>query len=372
MQNSGTYTTPIRVLQLNDARGWRGGEAQTLMLSKGLNHRGCHSIIAAAPHSELAKRNSLLKLPFLPLSINHELDIPAVVALSRIVGKEKIDIVHTHTAHTHTIALCALLFNRQTKLVVSRRVDFPVAENRFSKLKYTVRCNRYIAISEMVKQVLIEGGIPESKIALAHSGIDMAKFDDIPGERDYRNEFAISPDSTVIGNIAALAPHKAQRDLLDAARIVVDNDPSVHFLIIGDGDLKNELENRCIELNLTSHVTFTGFRTDIGELLRYMDIFVLSSRTEGLGTSVLDAMLSGVPVVATSAGGISEMVVHEETGLLSPPADSKNLAGNLLTLIHNRQLREKFGKAGKVRVREFDIEKTVDKTLIEYKKLMQS
>ena len=158
-----------------------------------------------------------------------------------------------------------------------------------------------------------------------HEGIDLIRIDNAPF-LDLHEEFSLPVDCPVIGNIAALVPHKGQDCLIDAASQVSKEVPEARFLIVGTGELHETLRRKIHSLNLEQQVILTGFRNDVLSILRSLDLFVMSSLTEGLGTSVLDAMAARRAVVATRAGGIPESVVDEETGLLTPVGDANSMS----------------------------------------------
>ena len=217
----------------------------------------------------------------------------------------------------------------------------------------------------------MEGGVPASKVVVVRSGIDLRKFDGLKDTEDLRKEFGIARDAPLVGNVAALAPHKDQTCLLEAARRVVDAFPGVRFLIVGEGPLEVALREHRARLGLEREVIFTGFRRDVGAILRMLDVFVLSSYLEGLGTSVLDAMLVGLPIVATRVGGIPEAVEDGENGLLVPPRSPEALSEAICRLLEDRAMRERLGRRGKTRVHRFDIRETVRRTEAVYVDLLK-
>ena len=170
-----------------------------------------------------------------------------------------------------------------------------------------------------------------------------------------------------MGNIGALVAHKGQRYLVDAAPAVVRALPDTHFLIFGEGELRPTLTRQIKHLGLEHRVSLAGFRPDILALLKGLDLFVMSSITEGLGTSILDAMAASKAVVGTSAGGIPEAVEHGVTGLVVPPHNAGALADAILTLLKDEPLRRRMGEAGLARVRErFSVDRMIDETLAVY------
>jgi len=173
----------------------------------------------------------------------------------------------------------------------------------------------------------------------------------------------------VVGNVAALVPHKGQRHLIEAASIVIQKVPDARFVIAGEGELREALEQQIKHLGLEKHVLLAGFRPDVLSVHKAFDIFVMSSVTEGLGTSILDAMASGKPVVATAAGGIPEIVRDGRTGLLVPPRDHDAMAAAIVKLLRDEPLRRRMGAAGlSLANARFSAERMVRETLEVYQR----
>jgi glycosyltransferase involved in cell wall biosynthesis len=203
-----------------------------------------------------------------------------------------------------------------------------------------------------------------------HEGIDLAHVAAAPVAA-LHEELWLPQGSPIVGNIAALVPHKGQRHLVEAAALVVRQVPDARFVIAGEGELRTHLEAQIKHLGLEKHVLLTGFRPDVLSLLKAFDIFVMSSVTEGLGTSLLDAMACGKPIVATRAGGIPEVVVDGETGFLVPPRDHHAMADAIVRLLQDPALRERMGAAGLTRVRKrFTSEVMVSNTVRVYQRLL--
>ena len=214
--------------------------------------------------------------------------------------------------------------------------------------------------------MLIQDGIPESRVSVVHEGIDLHRAEHAR-PADIHRELWLPHGAPLVGNVAALVPHKGQRHLLDAAALVLQKVPDARFIIAGTGELEQSLTHHAHALNLDKHVFFTGFRPDVLSLHKAFDIFVMSSVTEGLGTSVLDAMACGRPVVSTRAGGLPEIVDHERTGLLVPLRDPSAMADAIVRLLTDDALRARYGAAGLQRIRErFNADRMVDETVEVY------
>lgn len=362
----------LTVLHLNDAHGWRGGERQTLLLAEGLHRRGHRSIICGPSGGELVRRARKSGIETATFPFVSEWDIYSIFLLRRFVRNVCPHLVHTHTAHAHTIGLAAVLGIPETRLVVSRRVDFHIRSGFLSRMKYHSKyVNKIVAISEAVRNVLLSDGIPKQRIRLAYSGIELDKYKTERSDPRIYDEFALPPQAIIGGCVAALAAHKAHEILIQAAQIACRKVPLLHILLIGDGERRTELERLAKQLNVEKNVHFLGFRTDIGKLIKSMDFFVLSSRTEGLGTSVLDAMACGLPIVATQGGGIPEMVTNQFDGLLAPVDDFRILADKMVLMSADKELRSELGKNALTTVKRFSIDSTIDSTISVYREILE-
>lgn len=302
----------------------------------------------------------------IPIKMRGEMDFLAAWKIGRLLRLNKYDIMHAHTAHAHFIGLLSRIFGKVKAMVVSRRVDFPIK----SRFKYNTFDVHYIAVSEAIKRVMVDGGVVSQKINVVRSCIDLSKFDTTVVS-DIRAEFGIKKDVILIGNIAHMADHKGQIYLVRAADIVRKKYPNVRFIIVGDGELRDNLESEAQKLGFNKALIFTGFRKDIVDFLAAFDIFAFPSYLEGLGTSLLDAMAMRKPIVSTVAGGIPEVVQDGMSGILVPPKDTESFASALIRLIEDSELRARYGNAGRRIVEErFTVEKVVEGTLAVYQRIL--
>ncbi|MDD2249625.1 MAG: glycosyltransferase family 4 protein [Candidatus Cloacimonetes bacterium] len=360
----------MRVLHIDSEKTWRGGQQQAIYLYEGMLKRGFDCGFLCLPksslHNYLAKNN----LPFHTISCKGELDLYAGFKLAMLCRKKSYDVLHLHSSHSLSWGLMAKLFCPHLKLVATRRVDFPIGKNPFSAFKYRTKAiNKIVTVSNNIRNVLVDCGVPESKITVIHSGIDIKKFADKKVPENFRETWKIPEKSIVVGTVAAFAGHKDYPNFLQAASLAVKENPELFFMAVGDGILLPEMKKVAMELGLQGHISFTGFQKDIGHFLKAFDIFVLASYLEGLGTSVLEAMSVGLPVIGTKAGGISEMISNEENGLLVPPKNPQELSHSILKLASEPRLRQKYGKNALETVKQFDKELMVDKNLELYKTL---
>jgi len=357
-------------LHIDTARTWRGGQNQVLTTLMGLRALGHRTLLVAHSEGELRQR-AAEGLDLLPLVPRTEMDLTAAWRLSRILKQVKPDVVHAHDPHGVAMAALALSMSTQPAkppLLGARRVDLHLKGNSLSRWKYRqVDC--FICASEAIRQMLVGDGVPPARTVTVHEGIDIERVEHAQPV-NLHAEFWLPHHAPLVGNVAALVPHKGQRYLIEAARIVVQQVPDARFVIAGEGELRAALERQIKDYHLEKHVILAGFRPDVLALHSAFDIFVMSSVTEGLGTSLLDAMAAGKPIVATRTGGIPEVVDDGKTGILVPPRDHQAMAEAIIRLLKSEQVRGAMGQAGRARARSlFSAERMVQNTLKVYERV---
>lgn len=366
----------MKVAHLDTGPSWRGGQAQVLLLMRGLAARG-HEPLLLAPPGPLLERARAEGIACEPWRARGEWDLAALGAASRILRRFAPAVAHAHSAHAHTLGVPAARIAGVPAVVVSRRVDFAVAGNPLSWLKYRMPVERYLCISRGVRDVMRAAGVPERRLALVPSGIELPQGGDAGVEaagtlpsRDLRSIIDVPPETPVVGTVAALAPHKNHADLMGAARIIVDARPDVHFAWIGEGECRVALERLRFDLALDSHVHLLGFRDDARRLLRQFTLFVLPSYLEGLCTSVLDAQALGVPVVATAVGGVPDIVEDGVTGRLVPARDPGALARAVIEALDDEPSRSTWADRARETVRTYSADHMVEATLAVYREAL--
>jgi glycosyltransferase involved in cell wall biosynthesis len=312
----------LRVLQVDSGREWRGGQNQVRLLCRELAGRGeVENRLLTARASQLAQRVLPEGTPVVETSWNVGLSPSAWLALGRTVNGFEPDIVHVHDSHSLSLALWERRWHGEGAFTViaHRRVDFHI--RRRSNWH---RADRIIAVSEGVKRVLVADGVSPHDIVVIPDGIDpdeiRASASSAP---DIRKRLALPPDVPLAVNAAALVDHKDQRTLIRAAAAARGRAPQLHWVIAGDGPLRGALQEEIANLGVGDIVHLVGYVEPVDALIREARVFVMSSKEEGLGSVVLQALALGTPVVATAAGGLPEIV---PAPWLAPVGDAQALA----------------------------------------------
>lgn len=349
---------------MDTARTWRGGQNQVLLTSLGMAERGHEVTLACRAGGDLLARAEASGVRSCPARFQGDLGPMGVLGLARVVTETRPEVMQLHDPHAVAAGLVARRLARSKALLVAtRRVDFAL-RSLPSRLKYRA-CHRVIAVSRAIADLLRADGLPDSRVRVVYEGVP--DREPLPGGEPELAALGVPPGSLVVGNVAALTGHKDHATLLEATVLLKERLPKVFVVIAGEGELRASLEAQARRLGLSGSVVFAGFRTDLDRLIPSFTVFCLSSHMEGLGTSLLDAMAFGRPVVATAAGGIPEAVLDGKTGLLVPPRDPRALAEGLLALLTDERMARALGAAGRRRFLErFSAAHMVEETLKTY------
>ena len=327
------------ILHVNAETTWRGGENQVFLLAAGMQaQRSC--AVACVLGSPLAERLAQVGVPIHALPGDR--GVRSIWTLRRIIREITPAALHAHTSRAHQLCLLAAL-GSGLPVVVTRRVDFPLKRGPFARWKYRGTSVRLVAISHAIRQVLCDGGVPEGRISVIPSGVDFTVLDEAH-RVDPRTVFGLPPDAVVVLNVAALSDHKDQATLLRAWALIESQHPLAQLVIAGEGELRGALEAQIVNLGLR-RARLVGYRSDVPGLMKGSDLFVMSSHLEGLCTSIMDAKRCGLPVVATRAGGIPEVVGDAMDGALVAVRDASALAAALATYVVDPALRHRHGRA---------------------------
>ena len=314
----------MRSLHIDTARTWRGGQNQVWLLCRELGHdTGVEQVLVTKQGSELAQRAAADGTTVHGTTWEIGLDPRAWWQLRRTIAAFQPDIIHVHDSHALTLAATVALGRT---LVATRRVDFHVG--RFGAWR---RPDRIIAVSEAVKQILVGDGIAPDAITVVPDGIDpeVIRRAAVPA-LDMRAQLRLPAKALLAVNAAALVDHKDQRTLVRAAQYARPLAPQLHWIIAGEGPQRAAITAEIARLELHGRVHLVGWIDRIDALIAEADIFVMSSKQEGLGSVILHALALGRPVVATAAGGIPEILPPE---LLVAPGAAEALAQKVVAVL---------------------------------------
>ena len=306
----------------------------------------------------------LLKGKYNPLSYIHI--IRETWRIFRHIRKQRPDIVHAFLYTAYIIGVLCAQLARIPIIIASRRSLGYFKETNFIKQPLENFVNLFthhvLVNSKAVQEdVLRRERIDPHKIKLIYNGVDLERFQTKVERNEVLRELGIPPERVIVGVVANLIHYKGHRELIEAARIIKQQVPSIAFIFVGrDGGIKKDLENMLREYQLEDTIFFTNDRTDIPRLMQGFDIAALASHEEGFSNVILEAMATGLPMVATNVGGNPEAVVDGETGYIVPPRNPEALAETLLRLIENPGLRTQMGENGRQRVAEhFSIQRLI-------------
>ncbi len=361
--------TQARILHIDTEKGWRGGQQQAAYLFTGLLAQGFHTTLVCQPNSKFSQYCHANKLPHYNISMHSEADIVAVLKIVQICKREKFNILHLHSSHAMGIGALVKVFLPSVILIGVKRVDFRIKQNIFSKLKYKY-LDKVVCISEAIQRIVIDCGIPPAKTSFIHSGVKLDKFAGVTPGNYLIKKYQLPTKQIIIGTVAALVGHKDYPNLIAAAQAVLTTHDNVTFIAVGDGHLAPQIRTLLAEHQLTDKFILAGYQTNVGDYLKNFDIFVLASKMEGLGTSLLDAQAAGIPVVGTDTGGIPEIIKNHQNGLLVPHENPPALAAALNQLISDEKLCRELAKNARKSVQKFSIDKTVARNIELYNTLI--
>ena len=361
--------TRIKILYIIKSGDFGGVQSHLINLIEHLDH-ALFDITVCLPSGPVARRLKalhvrLIYLDFIRYTINLFSDISSFFKLLGIIKSGNYVIVHAHSSKPGLFGRLAAkilgvpiiiytphLFHFRDSFHFLKKKSFMLLETWLSR----VVTDMVISVSDHARRLAIQNKIiNKDKIVTIANGINPLPFERQGNSvrRRKRNEFGISDKAVVIGMVARLMPQKAPEDFLQAAARVLDKyENNVCFILVGKGNLKQQIQDLQKELNLARYLYLTGSRDDVPELLNMFDLFVITSLWEGLPITILEAMACSLPVIASDIPGNNEIVMHGETGFLYPKGDIEALSEKIIKLVDDPVARATMGKLGKMRFEE--------------------
>ena len=350
----------MNVLFFNDCTRVGGGETWVVQAAQKLQGRG-HKIHIGCPTGawleEQAEKFGIECFTYLP----QECFVPHLIwSMREFVQEEEIDLIFcTLLGHRNEAEILTHSLREAGRGIIILKMGLPVwggltrehigygmedCVKRISVLSHDIRTS----ILETMKN------ISSNRIHVCYDGVDLSTYDsDKYSKTDsvqVKSDIGIDVNNTVLATVARLVPNKGHQYLLQTAVQVIKEYPNTTFVIAGEGPEKKRLQEMASSLKIGEHIVFTGFVDDVARLLSVVDLLVHPTLEEGLGIALMEAMAMSKPVVATNVGGIPELVIHRETGLMVPPMNSEHLAEATLQLLKNKKWMNAMGAAGRKRV----------------------
>ncbi|MGH9381471.1 MAG: glycosyltransferase [Thermoanaerobaculia bacterium] len=347
----------MRILYVIDSLKVGGAEMLLLDMLRGYRDQGHRLAVAYFSPGPLEGEVAALDVPASRVSRSGLADPRAVLRLVGLIRRQRPQVVHTHLWKSDLAGqLAAALAGVPVRVSTAHNVDPWRRRGALARINrlFTSRCQRVIAVSREVHDYLVETrAYQPEKLVTIENGIDLTRFD--PHRQPPANlaaTWGFEPDAPMIGVVGRLEPQKGHSVLLEAAVHVTRELPKARFLVVGDGHLRSELEAQRSRLGLDSRVVFTGVVHDVPATLSALDAITFPSLWEGLPVALLEAMAMEKPVVATTVGGIPEVVRDGVSGVLVPPGDPEALARGLLGVLRDPTLARRLGTQARQVVRQ--------------------
>lgn len=357
-----------------------GGQMHVLLLAKYLSQSKFEVSIATEPQGWLVDTATTLKIPLYQINISNKLTWQAFKEVQTLLKTKKFDIIHTHGGTAGFWGrLLSRIFTKSSKII-----------HTYHGLHYLNNTSLKSRIFQIIDQILLS--ITDQTICVCHAdyisgltakvlssnsstiiynGIEIDKFSEILDKEKSQKIFNIDNETFIFGNVARLHQQKGHKILLQAFAKIVKSHNNAHLLIIGDGELKEELISLTENLGISDKVKFLGKRSDIGEFLAAIDIFVLPSLWEGQPIALLEALAMGKPCIASAVNGIPEIINHGVNGYLVNPNDIDNLYQAMVLLMSDNKLCEQLSNQNKITISDkFSAQNMANETAILYNKIL--
>ncbi len=363
----------FRILHTEASVGWGGQEIRILQESQWLAQKGHKVFILCAPKSGIAERYAHRQIPnlfFSTIPFKRTLDPFDIVQIIQFIRKEKIDVVHTHSSIDSWTASAAAKITG-VPIVRSRHVTIPIKDFFPRNLVYRFP-DRFITSGKKIEEMVVAlRCVSQNQMVSIPAGVDLERFSPNNDGSGVREEFGIPKDAVLVGKVAIIRGWKGHNDFIDAAEMVLKEKPDTYFMVVGSGPGFDGVKNIIREKKLEDRILMTGYREDVPNVISALNVLVLASRSgEATSQVIPQAWASRRCALATTAGGIKEIVRHEENGLLVPPRDPSGMAEAIRRLVDDPDLRSRLAEAGySFAVKHLSLEKMMESTLAVYEEL---
>ena len=334
------------ILHTEASRGFGGQELRIVAETRWLLEHGWDALNASQPGSRLWDETRRLGVPAVAVRMRSAFDLPALVALRRLIAERRVALIHTHSSVDSWLGA---LTGKSLRLPIVRSRHVSIHVHRRGALVYAL-ADRIITSGATIKRVVAAAGVNPDKIVSIPTGVDLARFH--PGVSGDHVRAELGLDGPAVGLVANVRGSKGHRYFLEAAREVLGARSDARFLIVGDGVGFDDVRRQVREMGLERDVIMTGFRRDVPELMAALDVLVVAStKSEGIPQVILQALAVATPVAASAVGGIPEIIRDGENGRLVPPADAHALAQAILWLLDDPTRARAMARVGQAQVR---------------------
>jgi glycosyltransferase involved in cell wall biosynthesis len=338
---------PIRVLHTESSPGWGGQENRILNECIGIQKLGAKTYILCQPDSILAQKARDVGIEVFTTPMRKSYDLKTIYYTVKLIKKLKIDVINTHSGKdTYITGFAGKISTRKPLIVRTRHLALPIT----STFSYKILADLVVTVSEYVRNYLISKGINPEKVYAIPTGVDLEKFNPDKVNKNLRAELGLDENIPLIGTVAVLRKKKGHHILLEAIPEVLREIPEAIFVFVGDGPQRKNIEEKIKQYGLSKNVIMLGHRNDIPQILNSIDLFILPTLQEALGTSFLEAMAMGKPVIGSDVDGVREVIDDGINGYLVSPNEPRLLASKILEILKEPNLAYKMGQAGRKKV----------------------
>lgn len=365
----------MRILHTESSTGWGGQENRTLNEMLAMRERGHDMAVLGRPGARILERAAEAGFPTFTVDQRGSLDVPAILKLRRVLREFAADVVNTHSGRdTQLVGMAARSLGRKRpRIVRTRHLALPIT----SRFSYSVLPDHVVTVSRFVAGYLTRAGVPPAMITTVTTGVDFSRYPQ-NSVGNLKAELGLPASAPLIGTVAILRAKKGHAEILDAVPAVLARFPDAHFVFAGDGPQADNLKARLAAEGLTERVHLLGLRRDVSNVLASLDIFLLPTHQEALGTAFIEAGAMGLPTIATHVDGVPEVVQDGITGLLvKPQADGRaagsELAQAMISLLADPARRQAMGAAASDFVRrQFSRERMAEGMEALYLRLLEA
>lgn len=360
----------LRILHLDTSQELRGGQRQLLMLACGLRRRGHEQLVVCPEGSALDARARAEGFRVFALPPHDPGQANGILQLRQQLLAEPVHILHAHDGRGQALAWLASL-GLPVRRVASRRVTFLPGARALHRFIYRHTCHAVVAVSEYIRRLLLGSGIPEAMIELIPDGVEIpAELPSPEARRRARAEWELSEDAFVVGHVGAFTAEKGQDVAIEAVRLLAKKLPQARLLLAGSvpRGTARQIEERVRAAQ--GRVRLLGYIENLVPFFAALDVFIMPSRAEGLGSSALMAMAYGLAVIASRVGGLPEIVEEGKTGWLIPAESPAELASAIIAAASDRARLGQFGVRARERVRQYSSDIMLARTEALYLRLL--